>query len=169
MAIVVANTANVIDAEKNRLAVVPIVAHKKNRIQVSNTKKPLFFYLNLAKKYIKEHNDVELSALGMAIPTVVTIAEILKSNGLATEKKVATSTVGSKDDAKGRLIQKPKIEIVLEKTEKDAQKYEKDTQKDAEKDEKETDKDDKETTVATEPKEAETTVATEPKEAADKE
>lgn len=23
--------------------------HKKNRIQVSNTKKPLFFYLNLAK------------------------------------------------------------------------------------------------------------------------
>lgn len=25
--------------------------HKKNRIQVSNTKKPLFFYLNLAKVY----------------------------------------------------------------------------------------------------------------------
>jgi hypothetical protein len=24
-------------------------AHKKNRIQVSNTKKPLFFYVNLAK------------------------------------------------------------------------------------------------------------------------
>ena len=23
--------------------------HKKNRIQVSNTKKPLFFYVNLAK------------------------------------------------------------------------------------------------------------------------
>lgn len=26
--------------------------HKKNRIQVSNTKKPLFFYVNLAKVYI---------------------------------------------------------------------------------------------------------------------
>ncbi|KAH9318257.1 hypothetical protein KI387_020026 [Taxus chinensis] len=26
-----------------------IEAHKKNRIQVSNTKKPLFFYVNLAK------------------------------------------------------------------------------------------------------------------------
>ncbi|GAB4850996.1 hypothetical protein Ancab_030292 [Ancistrocladus abbreviatus] len=88
---------------------------KKNRIQVSNTKKPLFFYLNLAKRYIKQHDDVELSALGMAIPTVVTIAEILKANGLAVEKKVLTSTVGSKDENKGRLVQKAKLEIVLEK------------------------------------------------------
>nr|GMC82948.1 uncharacterized protein At2g34160-like isoform X2 [Ipomoea batatas] len=38
---------------------------KKNRIQVSNTKKPLFFYVNLAKRYIQQHNEVELSALGM--------------------------------------------------------------------------------------------------------
>ncbi|GAB4843246.1 hypothetical protein Ancab_013214 [Ancistrocladus abbreviatus] len=89
---------------------------KKNRIQVSNTKKPLFFYLNLAKRYIKQHNDVELSALGMAIPTVVTIAEILKANGLAVEKKVLTSTVGSKDENKGRLVQKAKLEILLEKS-----------------------------------------------------
>ncbi|XP_019197174.1 PREDICTED: uncharacterized protein LOC109191048 isoform X1 [Ipomoea nil] len=59
---------------------------KKNRIQVSNTKKPLFFYVNLAKRYIQQHNEVELSALGMAITTVVTVAEILKNNGFATEK-----------------------------------------------------------------------------------
>ncbi|XP_039819792.1 uncharacterized protein LOC120682084 isoform X1 [Panicum virgatum] len=39
--------------------------HKKNRIQVSNTKKPLFFYVNLAKRYMQLHNEVELSALGM--------------------------------------------------------------------------------------------------------
>ncbi|KAK9287588.1 hypothetical protein L1049_016023 [Liquidambar formosana] len=90
---------------------------KKHRIQVSNTKKPLFFYLNLAKKYIKQRNDVELSALGMAIPTVVTIAEILKSNGLAIVKEILISTVGSRDDAKGRPVQKAKIEIVLGKTE----------------------------------------------------
>nr|KJB64784.1 hypothetical protein B456_010G064500 [Gossypium raimondii] len=38
---------------------------KKNRIQVSNTKKPLFFYVNLAKRYMQQHNEVELSALGM--------------------------------------------------------------------------------------------------------
>ncbi|KAK9175294.1 hypothetical protein WN944_027300 [Citrus x changshan-huyou] len=95
-----------------------IESHKKNRIQVSNTKKPLFFYVNLAKRYIQQHNEVELSALGMAITTVVTIAEILKNNGLATEKKVLTSTVGMKDENKGRFIQKAKIEIVLGKSEK---------------------------------------------------
>ncbi|KAJ6798738.1 uncharacterized protein M6B38_275490 [Iris pallida] len=90
--------------------------HKKNRIQVSNTKKPLFFYVNLAKRYMQQHNEVELSALGMAIATVVTIAEILKNNGLAVEKKIMTSTVDMKDESRGRPIQKAKIEILLGKT-----------------------------------------------------
>ncbi|XP_010250057.1 PREDICTED: uncharacterized protein At2g34160-like [Nelumbo nucifera] len=92
-------------------------SHKKNRIQVSNTKKPLFFYVNLAKRYMQQHNEVELSALGMAIATVVTIAEILKNNGLAVEKKITTSTVDMKDESRGRPIQKAKIEILLAKTE----------------------------------------------------
>ncbi|XP_076888309.1 uncharacterized protein At2g34160-like [Bidens hawaiensis] len=93
-------------------------AHKKNRIQVSNTKKPLFFYVNLAKRYMQQHNEVELSALGMAIATVVTIAEILKNNGFAVEKKIMTSTVDMKDESRGRPIQKAKIEILLGKTDK---------------------------------------------------
>nr|CAN60466.1 hypothetical protein VITISV_012496 [Vitis vinifera] len=123
-------------------------SHKKNRIQVSNTKKPLFFYVNLAKfswkpniglkirvrisgldvlgsgvqRYMQQHNEVELSALGMAIATVVTIAEILKNNGLAVEKRlhhaeIMTSTVDMKDESRGRPIQKAKIEILLGKTE----------------------------------------------------
>ncbi|KAL6888296.1 hypothetical protein ACP4OV_009322 [Aristida adscensionis] len=92
--------------------------HKKNRIQVSNTKKPLFFYVNLAKRYMQLHNEVELSALGMAIATVVTVAEILKNNDLAVEKKIMTSTVDVKDDTRSRPIQKAKIEIVLGKSEK---------------------------------------------------
>ncbi|KAH7849909.1 hypothetical protein Vadar_024831 [Vaccinium darrowii] len=91
---------------------------KKNRIQVSNSKKPLFFYVNLAKRYMQQHNDVELSALGMAISTVVSIAEILKNNGLAIEKKIMTSTVDMKEEARGRPVQKAKIEILLGKTEK---------------------------------------------------
>ncbi|CAJ1961102.1 unnamed protein product [Sphenostylis stenocarpa] len=95
-----------------------IESPKKNRIQVSNTKKPLFFYVNLAKRYIQQRDEVVLSALGMAITTVVTIAEILKNNGLAIEKKVSTSSVSMKDENKGRLVQKAKIEIVLEKSEK---------------------------------------------------
>ncbi|KAF3667009.1 putative DNA topoisomerase 3-alpha-like [Capsicum annuum] len=84
---------------------------KSNRIQVSNTKKPLFFYVNLAKRYMQQHNEVELSALGMAITTVVTVAEILKNGGFATEKKVLTSTVGMKDEAKGRMVQKARVMI----------------------------------------------------------
>ncbi|MED6121787.1 hypothetical protein PIB30_010395 [Stylosanthes scabra] len=91
-------------------------SHKKNRIQVSNTKKPLFFYVNLAKRYMQQHNEVELSALGMAIATVVTVAEILKNNGLAVERKIMTSTVDIKDDSRGRPVQKAKIEILLGKT-----------------------------------------------------
>ncbi|XP_044471979.1 uncharacterized protein At2g34160-like isoform X1 [Mangifera indica] len=119
---------------------------KRNRIQVSNTKKPLFFYVNLAKRYMQQHNEVELSALGMAIATVVTVAEILKNNGLAVEKsmiicfpilyiflvqlsnldfctywhelfaEIMTSTVDMRDESRVRSVQKAKIEIVLEKT-----------------------------------------------------
>ncbi|CAI0542987.1 unnamed protein product [Linum tenue] len=84
-------------------------ATKKNRIQVSNTKKPLFFYVNLAKRYMQQFNEVELSALGMAIATVVTVAEILKNNGLAVEKKIMTSTVDMRDDSRGRPVQKAKV------------------------------------------------------------
>ncbi|KAE8022587.1 hypothetical protein FH972_008376 [Carpinus fangiana] len=90
----------------------------KNHIQVSNTKKPLVFYLNLAKRFIKQYNDVKLSGLGMAIPTVVTISETLKRNGLAIEQKIAISSVGSKEEVKGRIVQKAQIEIVLTKAEK---------------------------------------------------
>jgi len=91
--------------------------HKKNRIQVSNTKKPLFFYVNLAKRYMQQHEEVELSALGMAIATVVTVAEILKNNGLAVEKRIQTSTVDMRDETRGRPIQKAKVEIILGKSE----------------------------------------------------
>ncbi|KAL5712291.1 hypothetical protein ACHQM5_014480 [Ranunculus cassubicifolius] len=114
MEIAIPNAENVIKIEKvGSNALSP----KKNRIQVSNTKKPLFFYVNLAKKYMRLHEEVELSALGMAIATVVTISEILKNNGLAIEKKILTSTVGMKDENKGKLVQKAKIEILLGKSE----------------------------------------------------
>ncbi|TVU17263.1 hypothetical protein EJB05_33282 [Eragrostis curvula] len=83
-----------------------------NRIQVSSSKKPLFFYVNLAKRYMQQHDDVELSALGLAISTVVTIAEILKNNGLAVEKKIRTSTVEIHDVTTGRSIQKAKVRTI---------------------------------------------------------
>ncbi|PSS01133.1 DNA/RNA-binding protein Alba-like protein [Actinidia chinensis var. chinensis] len=93
-------------------------SQKRNLIQVSNTKKPLFFYVNLAKRYMQQYNDVELSALGMAIATVVTVAEILKNNGFAVEKKIRTLTVDMRDEAEARPIPKAKMEILLGKTER---------------------------------------------------
>ncbi|KAI5669581.1 hypothetical protein M9H77_19434 [Catharanthus roseus] len=90
---------------------------KRNRIQVSNTKKSLFFYVNLAKRYMQQFNEVELSALGMAIATVVTVAEILKNNGFAVEKKIRTLTVDMRDEPGARPVPKAKIEILLGKTE----------------------------------------------------
>ncbi|KAE8702893.1 hypothetical protein F3Y22_tig00110480pilonHSYRG00080 [Hibiscus syriacus] len=71
------------------------------------------------RRYINEFNEVELCGLGMAIPTVVTIAEILKRNGFAIQKGITTSTVlSTHEDRKGRQIEKAKIEIVLGKAEK---------------------------------------------------
>ncbi|CAF1762074.1 unnamed protein product [Brassica oleracea var. botrytis] len=90
--------------------------HKKNMIQVSNTKKPLFFDVNLAKLEIGLVDLVlipEQSLAFISIMMVVTISEILKNTGLTTDKKVLTSTVGMKDEAKGKMI-----EIVLGKSDK---------------------------------------------------
>ncbi|KAL3839842.1 hypothetical protein ACJIZ3_024433 [Penstemon smallii] len=53
-----------------------------------------------------------------AISTVVSVAEILKNNGFAVEKKITTSTVEIRDESRGRPISKAKIEIVLGKTDK---------------------------------------------------
>ncbi|KAL3844301.1 hypothetical protein ACJIZ3_001704 [Penstemon smallii] len=89
---------------------------KKNRIQVSNSKKSLFFYVNLSKRFLQEYNEVELSGLGMAISTVVSIAEILKNNGFAIEKKIKTLTIDMRDDPEARPLPKAKIEITLGKS-----------------------------------------------------
>ncbi|KAG0630864.1 hypothetical protein M758_1G209200, partial [Ceratodon purpureus] len=74
-------------------------------------------YCTVLQRYMQQHEEVELSALGMAIATVVTVAEILKNNGLAIEKRILTSTVDMKDETRGRPIQKAKVEIILGKSE----------------------------------------------------
>ncbi|KAK6140707.1 hypothetical protein DH2020_025559 [Rehmannia glutinosa] len=89
---------------------------KKNIIQVSNSKKSLFFYVNLSKRYLQQYDEVELSGLGMAINTVVTIAEILKDSGFAVEKKIRTLTIDMRDDPGARPLPKAKIEVSLGKS-----------------------------------------------------
>jgi len=70
--------------------------------------------VDLATRFLKDQEEVELSGLGYAITTVVTIAEILKNQGIASVKKLGTSTM----DAQDRPAGKAKIQITLVKTPK---------------------------------------------------
>ncbi|CAK0771550.1 hypothetical protein CVIRNUC_003871 [Coccomyxa viridis] len=83
------------------------------RILVSSTRKPIS-YINLAKRFLQEHGEVQLSALGIAVAPMVTVAEILKNRRLAVERKITTSLEALSDDY--RVRQKPKMEIVLTKS-----------------------------------------------------
>ena len=90
-----------------------------NKIQVSNTKKPLFFYVNLAKQFLGAHETVHLSGLGMAVATVVTVAEILKKNGLATVTSIGTSTVDVVDESDpDNETQKAKIDVAVKRSQR---------------------------------------------------
>ncbi|EIE23584.1 hypothetical protein COCSUDRAFT_53397 [Coccomyxa subellipsoidea C-169] len=86
------------------------------RIQVSTNKKPLFFYVNLAKRFLQEHGEVQLSALGLAISSMVTVAEILKSGQWAVEKKITTGLDTTEEEGRDRPMQKAKMEIILTKS-----------------------------------------------------
>ena len=64
---------------------------------MSSTRKPIS-YVNLAKRYLQEHGEVQLSALGIAIAPMVSVAEILKFRGVAVEQRVMTSLESLADE-----------------------------------------------------------------------
>ena len=45
----------------------------------------------LLQRFLQEHGEVQLSALGIAISSMVTVAEILKNKQLAEESRITTS------------------------------------------------------------------------------
>ena len=61
---------------------------------------PLCFCASQA--ILQEHGEVHLSALGVAISSLVTVAEMLKSRGLATEKKISTMLEARQDNEDAR-------------------------------------------------------------------
>ncbi|KAJ0575953.1 putative Alba-like domain superfamily protein [Helianthus annuus] len=85
---------------------------EKNQISVVGV--PDAIPVKYMEEYIKRYHNVKLSALGMAIPTVVLISEILKEDGLATQKLIAVSTVQTNDKFTSRHIQKAKAEKTTE-------------------------------------------------------
>ncbi|RVW55444.1 Uncharacterized protein CK203_001020 [Vitis vinifera] len=109
-------TENLEESMKNRVLEMLLKLRRKTEFKFLIPRNPSSS-TSISPRYIKQYNDVELSALGMAIPSVVTIAEILKKNGVATQKKILTSTVDMKWETNGRTVQKAKIEIVLGKPE----------------------------------------------------
>jgi len=86
-----------------------------NKIQVSATKQSLSFYVYLSKKFLKNNDEIELSGLGGAINTVVSCAEIMKNQKLATISKIQTSSV-SVSGKNDQSFQKAKIQVYLKKT-----------------------------------------------------
>lgn len=87
----------------------------RNRIQVSREKRPLNFFIGLAKKFLVSEDEVELSGLGLAVTTVVTVAEILKNSGHVTITKITTSLVDMQTDSRGNMP-KAKIQIWIKKS-----------------------------------------------------
>mmetsp|Transcript_870 Transcript_870/g.1853 ORF Transcript_870/g.1853 Transcript_870/m.1853 type:complete len:146 (-) Transcript_870:274-711(-) len=86
--------------------------HSKSKIQISKEKKPLNFFLHLAKKFLQDEEEVELSAMGLAVTSAVTIAEILKAQGIAEIARITTGLVESdQQDRKSSSIPKAKIQI----------------------------------------------------------
>merc|ERR1711933_73751 len=87
---------------------------QSNRIQVSNVKKPLFFYVNLAQRLLGQFEVLEFSALGLAISTLVTVVEILRQNQLAEITRVHTSTVNAQESHEGDF--KAKMEVTVKRS-----------------------------------------------------
>ena len=77
----------------------------------------LFFYVDLATKFLHDQETVELSGLGNAINTVVTVAEILKKQGVAKIKNIQTSQVVP-PERNVPTTPKPKISIYIQKSDK---------------------------------------------------
>jgi len=85
------------------------------QIQVSG-KRNHTYYVNLALKIFQRrdwYTVIELSGLGNAIPSIVSIAEILKRYKVAVVKKIDTSLVELNDGT--RPLQKAKIVVLMDK------------------------------------------------------
>ena len=52
---------------------------------------PVLMWRGGSQRFLQEHGEVQLSALGVAISSMVTLAEILKNKQLAVETRIVTS------------------------------------------------------------------------------
>ena len=52
---------------------------------MSSSGKPLHYFVELSKRFLQEHGEVQLSAIGLAIPQAVNVSQILTTSGYGTE------------------------------------------------------------------------------------
>jgi len=86
-------------------------------VQVSG-KRNHTYYVNLALKVFQRrgwYSILELSGLGNAIPSIVSIAEILKRYKVAVVRRIETSLVELSDGEGSRPLQKAKIVVIMDK------------------------------------------------------
>uniref|UniRef100_A0A0G4F8D1 DNA/RNA-binding protein Alba-like domain-containing protein n=1 Tax=Chromera velia CCMP2878 TaxID=1169474 RepID=A0A0G4F8D1_9ALVE len=91
-----------------------------NRMQISNAR-PRVFYARVAKKYFAGSDkqaaveELEITALGNAISSAVSVCDSLVKGESANLKKVQTSLFESTDEKTNRPRSSPKITIWLTK------------------------------------------------------
>ena len=93
---------------------VPDEKANSNQINVSTKKNPNF-YVFLGKKYLEEHETVEMHALGNAVSISVIAAENLVRNDYATFSEIKTKTINV-EGAKGDNSKKAKLFITLKRS-----------------------------------------------------
>lgn len=87
--------------------------------------KPLFHYVSLAKKLLAKSESVEIRGVGFAIARVVSVVEILKTEGLAAATSIETGSVANdraKSDVTDRL--KPTVTAKLRRVDDFTKKLE---------------------------------------------
>ena len=53
--------------------------------QVASRGRPLHYFVELSKRFLLEHGEVQLSGIGLAIPHAVNVSQILTTYDFATE------------------------------------------------------------------------------------
>jgi len=64
-------------------------------LKLSSQRSP-FFYVDLATRYLRRHNSLEISGLGQAMEMVVMVVEVLKKKKIAQVTSIRTSSLEAK-------------------------------------------------------------------------
>lgn len=94
-------------------------SNNTGRMQISKNKKPVSTYVHIAKRLLAENSEgtLEISALGIAMTTVASVAEVMRKEGLVTIEKIDTSMV-KLENARNVEVEKARLSVLVKKTAK---------------------------------------------------